>query len=238
MSDPRESTCCKNCGAKIRQQSVKALDGNWAMCWVAEDGEWICEDDANEHEPESPDSTYRRDLDFATEGMTASELLVDAVFNDVVSDVENHGHSRTRIERDLRAWIEDEGAETLSAPERTAASRSKAPLRAGQRARRRRFLRAASVPAAIGAVLLAGCGTASPEQPATATPTPSAYTWGTVVDMDAYGDLVDLVHGDPDELIYDTCQVDSPRLLIEQGPQYARQIKLAVMAGCPDRKDW
>lgn len=116
MSDPRESTCCKNCGAKIRQQSVKALDGNWAMCWVAEDGEWICEDDANEHEPESPDSTYRRDLDFATEGMTASELLVDAVFNDVVSDVENHGHSRTRIERDLRAWIEDEGAETLMAP--------------------------------------------------------------------------------------------------------------------------
>ena len=91
---------CKDCGDVIAQVFEKALDGETAVVWTASIGGWICEATGDEHEPEGLDSTYQRDLDFATEGMTASELLVDAVFNDVV---ENHGHSRTRIERDLRA---------------------------------------------------------------------------------------------------------------------------------------
>ncbi len=109
MSTDTTSTC-KGCGVTIWVELEKALDGTYASVWASEEG-WICEADGNEHRPDSPDSTYQRDLDFATEGMSASELLVDSVFNDVVSDVEASGHSRVRVERDLRAWVEEEGEE-------------------------------------------------------------------------------------------------------------------------------
>jgi len=99
---------CKDCGDVIAQVFEKALDGETAVVWTASIGGWICEATGDEHEPEGLDSTYQRDLDFATEGMSPSELLVDAVFNDLVSEMENHGHSRVRVERALRAWIEED----------------------------------------------------------------------------------------------------------------------------------
>lgn len=111
MNVTTETGTCKDCGHPIAHVFDKALDGTLALVWMDSTGDWICEPTGDEHRPDSPDSTYQRDLDFATEGMSASELLVDSVFNDVVSDVEASGHSRVRVERDLRAWVEEEGEE-------------------------------------------------------------------------------------------------------------------------------
>lgn len=108
MSD---KAICKDCGHDIVLSEDKAVgSGEYQTVW-SDDSGWVCDQTGDEHVPDGPDSTYQRDLDFATEGMSASELLVDSVFNDVVSDVEASGHSRTRIERDLRAWVEAEGEE-------------------------------------------------------------------------------------------------------------------------------
>lgn len=94
----------------------------------------------------------------------------------------------------------------------------------------------------LGAVLLAGCGTASPEQPATATPTPSAYTWGTVVDQHAYVGLLAMVggdHGDADQMAYTVCTSTlTPQELIDGTTGTTAYVRMAVLAACPDRKDW
>lgn len=106
---------CKDCGEKIYLGSDKALaqpgDAH-RLVWTSSFGDWICEPTGDEHEPEGPDSVYQRDLDAITEGLFPDAVRdSDALFNDLVDHLENLGHSRVRVERDLRAWIEEEGTE-------------------------------------------------------------------------------------------------------------------------------
>lgn len=103
-----DTRTCKDCGAAITQASEKALDGTYAVVWTDWDGAWICEPTGNEHVPDAPNSVYQRDLDAHTAGLSATDMLDDEVFNIVVDGMENVGHSRARVERDLRSWIEDD----------------------------------------------------------------------------------------------------------------------------------
>jgi len=100
---------CKDCGHDIVLSEDKALaTGEYQTVWSDDNG-WVCEVTGDEHAPEGPDSVYQRDLDSATEGLDASVVWdYDEVFNGLVDGMENLGHSRVRVERDLREWIEAE----------------------------------------------------------------------------------------------------------------------------------
>lgn len=41
---------CLDCGATVRQEAVKALDGTYAVVWSAQDS-WVCPVTRNEHRP-------------------------------------------------------------------------------------------------------------------------------------------------------------------------------------------
>lgn len=93
--------------------------------------------------------------------------------------------------------------------------------------------------AALAGLLLAGCGS-SPAVRTPVSPTPIA-----VADWDAYADLIDALDAegyqgrDADTWIEQVCtSVLTPQEAIEAAPAMARMTRLAVMAGCPDRKDW
>jgi hypothetical protein len=105
---------CKDCGESIALVFDKALGGGGtALVWTSSFGDWICEPTGDEHVPEGPDSVYQRDLDADTAGLSADDMRDDDSFNSVVDHMEGLGHSRTRVERDLREWIEEEGTEPL-----------------------------------------------------------------------------------------------------------------------------
>lgn len=102
---------CKGCGEPIVQVLEKAPGGGGTeLVWSTGLGSWICEYDGNEHVPETEGyaNLYARELDAHTEGLSAKDMLDDKVFNTIVDGMENCGHSRLRVERDLREWIEDE----------------------------------------------------------------------------------------------------------------------------------
>lgn len=99
---------CKGCGVTIWQEPDKALDGTYAVVWASEEG-WICAETGNEHAPDAEDSTYQRDLDAITEGLFPEAVRHDdAVWNGLVEHLENLGHSRARIERDLHTWADED----------------------------------------------------------------------------------------------------------------------------------
>lgn len=101
---------CKKCGQDIHQTMEKAVGtGEWAMVWASDEG-WICESDDNEHEPTTEEETalYLRDLDYESEGMSLEDLMTDDLFNDLVDAMENKGHSRMRVEHDLRNSIAEQ----------------------------------------------------------------------------------------------------------------------------------
>jgi hypothetical protein len=108
----KTTSTCKGCGREIWQEMEKDSLGVWAIVWTSQEG-WICESDGNEHVPDGPDSVYERDLDAHTAMMRADDMRDDEVWNAVVDGMENVGHSRVRVERDLREWIEEEGSEPL-----------------------------------------------------------------------------------------------------------------------------
>lgn len=93
----------------------------------------------------------------------------------------------------------------------------------------------AFVVSGLAALALVGCA----QQP---EPEPTAYAWGTVVNQDAYAALMVEVlgdHNDADELMYIVCSAQqSPQQLIDRAPRAATMTRLAVLAGCPERKDW
>lgn len=48
------TTFCKDCGLDIYQESEKALDGTYAVVWVAPGNGWICDQTDEEHVPVPP----------------------------------------------------------------------------------------------------------------------------------------------------------------------------------------
>ena len=50
---------CRGCHRRVEQVAEKAIgDGEWAMVWSDLDGEWVCSQTGNEHEPNRDRETW------------------------------------------------------------------------------------------------------------------------------------------------------------------------------------
>ena len=83
---------------------------------------------------------------------------------------------------------------------------------------------------------LAGCG-----QEPTPAPTPTGYTLGTIVDQESFNALKLLVDTKAYEVVYTVCNAKAmPEELAQHTTTDSATIaiRLAVEAGCPERRDW
>jgi hypothetical protein len=72
------STTCKDCGQEIAQNVEKALDGEYAVVWATDSGEWVCAVTGDEHAP----GDYVGERDHQGHPMCGQDFMAGTICSD------------------------------------------------------------------------------------------------------------------------------------------------------------